>query len=80
MFQAQGPIEQLNLIIDLLGTPSKDEMKTACEGARNHVARAPFRQINSNRLYALTQPSNHDAIPLLQEMLRFDSVCYYFFC
>lgn len=54
-------------------------MKTACEGARNHVARAPFRQMNINRLYALTQPSNHEAISLLQEMLKFDSVRFFLY-
>ena len=39
LFQAQGPIEQLNLIIDLLGTPSPSEMKNACQGAKDHVMR-----------------------------------------
>ncbi|KAK5983226.1 Mitogen-activated protein kinase, partial [Trichostrongylus colubriformis] len=43
LFQAQGPIDQLDLIIDLLGTPTPEEMRYACEGARNHVLRAPFR-------------------------------------
>lgn len=72
LFQAQGPIEQLNLIIDLLGTPSVDEMKGACEGARNHVLRQVSRSANLMRLYSLTHQSNHDSILLLQEMLKFD--------
>uniref|UniRef100_A0A915D496 Uncharacterized protein n=1 Tax=Ditylenchus dipsaci TaxID=166011 RepID=A0A915D496_9BILA len=71
-FSSQGPIEQLNLIIDLLGTPMADEMRGACEGARNHVLRAPARQANVMRLYSLTHQSNHEAILLLQEMLKFD--------
>ncbi|KAI1729007.1 protein kinase domain-containing protein [Ditylenchus destructor] len=73
LFQAQGPIEQLNLIIDLLGTPSIDEMKGACEGARNHIVRQSARPPNLMRLYSLTHQSNHDAILLLQEMLKFDA-------
>jgi len=72
LFQAQGPIEQLNLIIDLLGTPAADEMRDACEGARSHVLKAVMRQANLAKLYSLTHPSNHEAILLLQEMLRFD--------
>jgi nemo like kinase len=74
LFQAQGPIEQLNLIIDLLGTPGHDEMRDACDGARSHVLKAATRQPNLQRLYALTHATNHEAIPLLQAMLRFDPV------
>lgn len=72
LFQAQGPIEQLNLIIDLLGTPGAEEMRDACEGARSHVLKSAMRQANLAKLYSLTHPSNHEAILLLQEMLRFD--------
>jgi hypothetical protein len=36
-FLAQGPIEQLNMIIDLLGTPKPEEMRGCCEGALKHV-------------------------------------------
>src|SRR5438105_12192799 len=72
LFQAQGPIEQLNLIIDLLGTPQPEEMRDACEGARSHVLRSAARVPNLMRLYSLTHQSNHEAILLLQEMLRFD--------
>lgn len=77
LFQAQGPIEQLNLIVDLLGTPSIDEMKGACEGARNHVLRSARRPPNLMRLFSLTHQSNHDAIILLQEMLKFDPVSFF---
>merc|ERR1712223_1854591 len=37
LFQAQSPIQQLELITDLLGTPSVNEMKFACEAAKRHV-------------------------------------------
>jgi nemo like kinase len=72
LFQAQGPIEQLNLIIDLLGTPSPEEMKGACEGARNHVLRSPYRQPALHKLYSLSHQANHEAVELLVDMLKFD--------
>lgn len=72
LFQAQGPIEQLNLIIDLLGTPGPDEMHGACEGAINHIMRSPRRPTQIQRLHNLSQQSTPDAVSLLVEMLRFD--------
>jgi nemo like kinase len=78
LFQAHGPIEQLNLIIDLLGTPTPDEMRSCCEGARNHVLRAPHRQPQPQRFFSLTHASNHESIPLLQAMLTFDPVFIHF--
>ncbi|VDK58050.1 unnamed protein product [Anisakis simplex] len=72
LFQAQGPIEQLNMIIDLLGTPSADEMKNACDGARNHVLRSPYRQPNTMRLYSLSHQATHEAVHLLSSLLVFD--------
>ncbi|CAI5689510.1 unnamed protein product [Oreochromis niloticus] len=44
LFQAQSPIQQLDLITDLLGTPSMEAMRTACEGARAHILRGPHKQ------------------------------------
>jgi nemo like kinase len=72
LFQAQGPIEQLNLIIDLLGTPQPNEMKSACEGARNHVLRSPYRPPNMMKLYALSPQASHEAVHLLSQLLVFD--------
>ncbi|XP_069471121.1 serine/threonine-protein kinase NLK isoform X2 [Ambystoma mexicanum] len=57
LFQAQSPIQQLDLITDLLGTPSLDAMRTACEGAKAHILRGPHKQ--SKRISAkdaLTHP------------------------
>ncbi|PIO69341.1 kinase domain protein [Teladorsagia circumcincta] len=72
LFQAQGPIDQLDLIIDLLGTPTPEEMKYACEGARNHVLRAPFRVNTFHRMRQLSQHTTDDAVQLLAMMLHFD--------
>ncbi|KAK6055527.1 kinase domain protein [Cooperia oncophora] len=76
LFQAQGPIDQLDLIIDLLGTPTPEEMKYACEGARNHVLRAPFRVNTFHRMRQLSQHTTDDAVQLLAMMLHFDPRAY----
>lgn len=72
LFQAAGPIEQLQMIIDLLGTPSQDAMKYACEGAKNHVLRAGPRQSNVQQLYRLSPQTTDEAVQLLQALLQFD--------
>ncbi|CAB60300.2 Serine/threonine kinase NLK [Caenorhabditis elegans] len=74
LFQAAGPIEQLQMIIDLLGTPSQEAMKYACEGAKNHVLRAGLRAPDTQRLYKIASPDdkNHEAVDLLQKLLHFD--------
>ncbi|EFO86703.1 CRE-LIT-1 protein [Caenorhabditis remanei] len=72
LFQAAGPIEQLQMIIDLLGTPSQDAMKYACEGAKNHVLRAGPRSSNVQSLYRLSPQTTDDAVDLLVKLLQFD--------
>ncbi|CAD6190302.1 unnamed protein product [Caenorhabditis auriculariae] len=72
LFQATGPIEQLQLIIDLLGTPAPDSMKYACEGARNHVMRSPPRPNNLSSLYRLSPHITDEAVDLLIKLLQFD--------
>uniref|UniRef100_A0A915Q8D5 Mitogen-activated protein kinase n=1 Tax=Setaria digitata TaxID=48799 RepID=A0A915Q8D5_9BILA len=71
LFQAHGPVEQLNMIVDLLGTPTEEEMKTACDGARKHILSSPFRQPNPQKIIQLTQ-GNEDAADLLTRLVTFD--------
>uniref|UniRef100_A0A0N4ZVI7 Mitogen-activated protein kinase n=1 Tax=Parastrongyloides trichosuri TaxID=131310 RepID=A0A0N4ZVI7_PARTI len=72
LFQAQGPIEQLNMIIDMLGTPPTEGMVTACEGARNHVLRSPYRPPRQDKFYHISQNMTQDCVHLLSVMLEFD--------
>uniref|UniRef100_UPI00358E7353 serine/threonine-protein kinase NLK isoform X2 n=1 Tax=Myxine glutinosa TaxID=7769 RepID=UPI00358E7353 len=72
LFQAQSPIQQLDLITDLLGTPSMDAMRTACEGARAHILRGPHKQSSLAALYSLSNQATHEAVHLLCRMLVFD--------
>ncbi|XP_034722884.1 serine/threonine-protein kinase NLK isoform X2 [Etheostoma cragini] len=72
LFQAQSPIQQLDLITDLLGIPSMEAMRTACEGARTHILRGPQKQPSLPVLYTLSSQATHEAVHLLCRMLVFD--------
>lgn len=72
LFQAQSPIQQLDLIIDLLGSPSMEDMKYACEGARSHMLRRPHKPASLTALYMLSNQATHEAVHLLCQMLVFD--------
>ncbi|CAB3371778.1 Hypothetical predicted protein [Cloeon dipterum] len=72
LFQAQSPIQQLELITDLLGTPALDDMRHACEGARAHMLRRPQRPPSLTALYTLSAQATHEAVHLLCQMLVFD--------
>lgn len=72
-------IFQLELIIELLGTPSLEDMERACEGARAHLLRRQPRPRALHALYFLnsTQATN-EAVHLLCQMLVFNPVLLYF--
>ncbi|KAL5017645.1 hypothetical protein ScPMuIL_007234 [Solemya velum] len=69
LFQAQSPIQQLDLITDLLGSPKLDEMRTACEGAKAHILRQPHKPTSLAALYTLSNQATHEAVHLLCRML-----------
>uniref|UniRef100_A0A915L040 Serine/threonine kinase NLK n=1 Tax=Romanomermis culicivorax TaxID=13658 RepID=A0A915L040_ROMCU len=72
LFQAQGPLDQLNMIIELLGTPKISEMKYACDGARCHILKSVPRSSNLVQLYSLSPQATHEAVDLLVQLLTFD--------
>ncbi|CAG2100704.1 unnamed protein product, partial [Medioppia subpectinata] len=72
LFQAQTPIQQLELITDLLGTPEPSDMRYACEGARIHIQRRPCKTSSLGSLYNLSPQANHEAVHLLCQMLVFN--------
>ena len=65
---------QLDLIINLLGTPSAEDMCTACEGARAHIGRQTPKKPAHANLYSLSTIANHEAVHLLTRMLVFNPV------
>lgn len=72
LFQAQSPVHQLDLITELLGTPTLDDMKYACEGARSHMLRRTPKPSSITSLYTLSNQATHEAVHLLCQMLVFD--------
>lgn len=74
LFQAQSPVQQLELITELLGTPTLDEMRYACEGARTHLLRRTPKPPTLSALYGLSSHATHEAVHLLCQMLIFDPV------
>nr|CAG4643908.1 EOG090X04Z1 [Lepidurus arcticus] len=72
LFQAQTPIQQLELITDLLGTPAPEDMSSACEAARKHMLRRPHKPPSLTALYTLSGQATHEAVHLLSEMLAFN--------
>ncbi|CAG0894722.1 unnamed protein product [Darwinula stevensoni] len=72
LFQAPTPIQQLEMITDLLGTPNSGALKWACEGARAHMLRQPLKPPALSALYTLSPQASHEAVHLLAQMLVFD--------
>ena len=65
LFQAQSPIQQLELITDLLGTPSMSDMKFACEAAKRHVLSRGPKPPSLSALYTLSPSVTHEAVHLV---------------
>nr|KAF7413082.1 hypothetical protein H0235_012933 [Vespula pensylvanica] len=72
LFQAQSPVQQLELITELLGTPTLEDMRYACEGARTHMLRRAPKPPSLTALYTLSSQATHEAVHLLCQMLVFD--------
>lgn len=78
LFQAQNPVQQLELITELLGTPSLDDMKYACEGAKTHMLNRAPKPPSLSVFYTLSSQATHEVVHLLCQMLVFDPVSYFF--
>jgi len=72
LFQASSPIQQLDLITDLLGTPTLSDMRYACEAAKRHMLQKGSKPPNVSALYTLGASATHEAIHLLCQMLTLD--------
>ena len=63
---------KLDLITDLLGTPSLEAMRTACEGAKAHILRGPHKQVRP----CIWSPSGRVSLPQNNEMRIFKQKHY----
>lgn len=59
---------QLELITELLGTPSLEDMRHACAGARAHMLRRAPRPPALAALYTLSVQATHEAVHLLAQV------------
>lgn len=72
LFQATGPMQQLDLIVDVVGAPSMDDLATASDAAKQHVLRRARRQPDLSVLYSLSSECDHEVVHLLCQMLVFN--------
>jgi len=74
LFQAQSPVQQLQLIVELLGTPKIEDMHGAgaSDGAIKYVMSLPHRTPALASLYSLSSQATHEAVHLLCRMLVFN--------
>ena len=72
MFLAANPLKQVDKIIDVLGTPTLDEVRTACESAKRYVTQ-PQRQPKARNNVLLNQIAKDDeSRKLLLSLLAWD--------
>ncbi|KAH9503933.1 hypothetical protein Btru_064190, partial [Bulinus truncatus] len=69
LFQASAPVQQLDRITEVLGTPSFEDMPTACQGARDYIRSRPHKPAALNQFYSLSEQATHEAVHLLCRML-----------
>jgi nemo like kinase len=72
LFQANGPMQQLDLIVDLIGIPELSDLSSACDAARQHILRRPRSPPDINLLYALSSECSHEVVHLLCQLLVFN--------
>lgn len=76
LFQANSPIQQLDLIMEAVGTPNVDDMRFACEAAKSYILRkAPQKsEVNAQALECLSSADycKEDAVQLLRILLVFN--------
>jgi len=74
LFQAQSPIQQLNQVIKLLGTPHPEDIRAsgASEGAFRYIVSQPYHPPAMQTLHHLSSRANHEAVHLLCRMLVFN--------
>lgn len=64
----------MELITNLLGTPTLQDMRSCAPGAIRHMMKSPKKQPSHGSLYSLSKDATHEAVHLVCEMLVFDPV------
>ncbi|VDQ05236.1 unnamed protein product [Trichobilharzia regenti] len=75
---ARSPLEQLELIMNLTGSPSPGDLESCHPDACCFVLSSRLRDPNLSILYALTPDVNELTVHLLGSMLKFNPVSSFF--
>lgn len=62
----------MDLIINLLGSPTLEEIPSACDGAKSYILSKTWRAAKLNTLYSLSKNVTQEAVQLLLRMLTWD--------
>lgn len=72
LFCAQTPLKQVDKIIDLLGTPHLDEIRSACDAAKRYIIQSKdIKQKDNTALNSITSKDD-EAKKLLLSLLSWD--------
>ena len=71
--------QQLDLIVDVVGSPTADDLLSACETARQHVLRRAHHRPDPTILYSLSNDCNHEVVHLLCQLLVFNPVSSFYY-
>lgn len=72
LFQANSPLQQLDLIVDLLGSPSDEDIRSACEPAKAYVRSKGHLSSKIAALYQLSSDCDDFVMHLMCQMLTFN--------
>lgn len=71
LFEAATPLLQLDMITELLGSPSREDATSIVSTTALKHLFAKSKPCNLHRLYGLSCHATHEAVHLLSEMLKF---------
>ncbi|EDV22426.1 Serine/threonine-protein kinase NLK2 [Trichoplax sp. H2] len=72
LFEASGPVKQLDMITDYLGTPSLSEFGGACQAAVQYVLSSKKSPKLRNLMYLVSTDLSEEAFNFLVKLLKFD--------
>lgn len=72
LFQAAGPIQQLDYILDLLGTPSEEDVRGTSKQAQQYVWSKGTIKSKMDALYQLSPDCDESIMNLMESMLTFN--------
>ncbi len=72
LFLAANPLKQVDKIIDTLGTPHIDEIRTACDAAKRFIINSKHHKVRNQNQINLICNKDDDAKKLLLQMLCWD--------